>query len=487
MTLDRRELLRVLGATAAAGVLGSVACGGGARRTAVAAGDVDPRALLQGAVARVRERFPVASGWLAIRERTSVIAGSDARGTSRRFTATVVLRARDGAGRSFERVIGDPGAEAIGDAAAELAAAGGGGGALDPGAPGDHASPAERDPARTPVARWLADLDETLRRAEAVGSSRIVWRAAHAVVDDERRWFVGDGVDVMERAVRVRSGLTLVAWSGTRPLIGEVVVARRAGLEALALDDARIARASERALELLTPGEPPLGEAVVVLDPSVAAALIAAGCGEVLTSAAWPRPDLAARGLLGAAVAAPAITIADDPTAGGFGGYAVDDEGWPAARTPLVEAGALAGVLTDEAGATHTGRPRTGNGRRRHVDGRVAAAPSDLHAGAGTTTDLLGAIGDGLLVEDADGATVDPASWRVTVRARRARRVAGGKLTGHVWTDVEVRGAVPALLGGVTAIGDTVEAHPVGGDDTPISVTAPGLATRADVAPRRRA
>src|SRR5690606_29227385 len=130
-------------------------------------------------------RFPVASGWLAIRERTSVIAGSDARGTSRRYTATVVLRARDGAGRTFEHVLGDPGAGAIGDAAAELAAAGGaGGGTLTPGAPADHASPAERDPARTPVATWLADLDETLRRAEAVGSSRIVWRAAHAIVDD---------------------------------------------------------------------------------------------------------------------------------------------------------------------------------------------------------------------------------------------------------------------------------------------------------------
>jgi predicted Zn-dependent protease len=488
VTLDRRELLRVLGATAAAGALGSLGCGGRQRPAAATEVEEDVRAALRDAVARLRERFAAASGWLATRDRTTVVAGSDARGTTRTFAATLLLRGYDGQGRSFERALGDVTAQGILEAAGELAALGGGGGrTLDPGKPVDHVARPKRDPARIPVARWLADLDETLRRAEAVGSSRIVWRAAHAVVDDERTWFVGDGADVMQRAVRVKSGLTLVAWSGTRPMIGEVVVARRAGLEALGLDEARVARAARRALELLTPGEPPTGPSAVVLAPSVTAALVAAGAGEVLTAARWSRPDLAARALLGGTVAAPEVSIVDDPTAGGFAGYAVDDEGWPAARTELIAGGALRGVLGDEAGAAHAGTARTGHGRRRHGDGAVAARPSDLYVAAGTTTDLLAALGDGLRIEAADGATVDPASWRVTVRARRARKVVGGKLTGHAWSDVEVRGTLPELLGGVFAIGERTATFPVGGDDAPpASVTAPGLATRAEVLPRRR-
>lgn len=491
--LHRRELLRVLGATAAAGALGSIACGGRRGTQAAARVEEDVRAVLRDAVARVRATFPVASGWMATRERTTVVAGSDARGTSRRFTATVVLRARGVDGRTIERVIGDATGDAILDAAGELAAAGGGGGGtLDPGQPTgqpiDQPAAPKEDPARVPVARWLAILDDTLRRAEAVGSSRIVWRAAHAVVDDEHTWFVGDGADVAQRSVRVRSGLTLVAWSGTRPMIGEVGVARRAGLEGLALDDAGLDRATERALELLTPGEPPTGESAVVLDPSVSAALLAAGAGQVLTAARWARPDLRARGMLGTPVAAAAVSVADDPTAGGFASYRFDDEGWPAARTALIEAGTLTGVLADEAGAAHAGLPRTGHGRRGHGDGAIAARPSDLVVAAGTDTDLPGMIGEGLLIEDADGATVDPASWRVTVRARRARKVSAGRLSGHAWTDVEVRGTLPALLGAVIGIGDAAETHPVGDGERapPASVTAPALASRAEVVPRRR-
>jgi predicted Zn-dependent protease len=263
---------------------------------------------------------------------------------------------------------------------------------------------------------------------------------------------------------------------------------RRSGLDGLALDDTRLGLATERALELLTPGEPPTGESAVVIDPSVAAALIAAGAGEVLTAARWARPDLRAKGLLGTPVAAAAITVADDPTAGGFGGYRFDDEGWPSARTALIDAGNLTGVLADEAGAAHTGLPRTGHGRRGHGDGAIAARPSDLVVATGTDVDLPGMIGEGLLIEDADGATVDPASWRVTVRARRARKVSAGKLSGHAWTDVEVRGTLPALLGAVTGIGDIAETHPAGDDERapPVSVTAPALATRAEVVPRRR-
>ena len=253
---------------------------------------------LREAVDAVRRRWAAASGWLAIRERTTVVAGSDARGTARRLSATLVLRASDGAHRVLERAGDDASPAAIVALGVELAALGPGGGrGLDPGHAENHdGEQVVRDPAVIATRDWLAELDETLRRTEALGSSRIVWRAAHAVIDDERSWFVGDGRDVAQRAVRVQSGVSTVVWSGTRPMIGEVVIARAAGLEALALDDDQVARATGRALESFDAlGEPPAGVTAVVLDPSVTAALLGAGIGDVLTTGRWARPLTCAR------------------------------------------------------------------------------------------------------------------------------------------------------------------------------------------------
>lgn len=492
MRLTRRELLRALGTSAAAGALWSIGCGGhaGARAAAVTSLD-DLHDALREAVATVRAAHPSASGWAGIRERTTLLAGSGERGTARRVTATIVLRARDHARRTHERIVGESDRAAILAAAAELAALGGkGGGTLAVGTPVRHDAVMVTDLMKAPRAKWIDALDATLARADAASSSRIVWRAAHATLDDDRRWFVGDGVDVAQRAVRVRSGVTLMAWSGTRPMIGEAVAARAGGLETLALDDAEIDRAAERALELLTPGAPPSGDAAVVIDPSIAAAAILAGAGGVLTTARWARPDLRARALVGQAIGAAAVTLTDDPAAGGFSGYAVDDEGWAAAPTPLITGGVLAGVLADEDGAARANVPRTGHGRRASGGGMVTPRPGHLvlAAGAATPDELLAAIGDGVVIEDADGAAVDPATWRITVRARRARRVAHGKLTGHAWTDVELRAELPQLLGDVLALGaDPRTTGAFDDDGVAIAATAPAIATRATLSTRRGA
>jgi TldD protein len=494
VTISRRDLMRGLGAG-----LALAACRAPATRAPRLDDAIDPRDALRAAVAQVRTRWPGATGWLATRERTAVVVGSDVRETVRRFTATVVLRGIDGV-RVVEKVGSDATPAALATFASDLAAIGPGrGGTLDPGRVEDHRARVERDPARLPAAKWIAELDDNLERAEAIGSSRIVWRAAHAIVDDERTWFVGEGRDVSQRAVRVRSGLTLLAWAGDEPMIGEAVGARAAGLEALSIDADAIALATERALERLTPGQPPVGASAVLLDASCVAALIGAGIGDVLTSQRWWRPDLRARVLLAQPIGAAAVTIAEDPTVGGYGGYRVDDEGWPAARTVLVDGGALRRVLADEAGAAALQVARTGSGRRRHGDGVVAARASELAMMPGSVAapGLLAALGDGLVIEDAEGVVVDPATWRVRIRARRARRVVRGQLTGHAWSGIEVRGDVPGLLGAVRAVGDTVGVFPHASglrtvvsdaaalDDPPAAVRAPAVVTEGDVRARR--
>jgi TldD protein len=71
------------------------------------------------------------------------------------------------------------------------------------------------------------------------------------------------------------------------------------------------------------------------------------------------------KGRIGQAIAAPTISVLDDPTLPGRrGSYAFDDEGTPAAPTVLVENGILKGWLHSRATAAKMGLKPTGNGRR---------------------------------------------------------------------------------------------------------------------------
>jgi PmbA/TldA metallopeptidase C-terminal domain len=487
VTWSRREVLTALGSGAATTLLW--ACRHPAPR---AARPVRPEQDVAGLRARLREVVVRLTGSFArvgglAAARTHTVAGADAGGRTVRQEARVslVLFGVDGAGRRFERVTDDLTADrmhALGDEL--IAGRGRTNRVIQVARPIERRYRASDDPVRAGDDQWAAHAEALYRRAEGAGSSRIVYRAGYLEVDDESVWFFGDAGEGFQRLVRTRAGALMVAWSGARPVAAAAEVAAPIGLAAAAqVTDVEIAAAAARAEELMTPTAAPHGELDVVLDPSVAGAVIDAGVAALMTAGAWRRVDLAARRPWRASAE---LTVVDDPAAASYAGYAFDDEGAAATRAVLIDGGAPGAPLAVDP----LGRGR-GHARRPGHVGAVRAAPSHvvIAPGAPGLADLIAGVDRGLLVEAAGPARVDPIRWQVVVPVGVGRRLERGRRTGHVHADLELRAEVPALLGGVTAASREVRAiarrEVLDGEPLWRSTSSPWLVTRAAIAPRR--
>lgn len=481
--MERRDFLRAIGAGAAAAALTPLGCGAGHRRRAAQV-ETDPEALrraLREAVTVIGEHLAEPRAWMLSRRRIRVLVDvGTAELEDERLTVCVLSGRMDGGGR-YERCLDEVTTASIARAAARIAAgaaesvaAAGSAGteraafrggtrrgrAIPP--PVDHGAAVEVEPSRLAHVDWIARARELARRGEGAATSRIVYRAAWLTTDDDRVWAVGEDGDRHQRLVRSRVGASFVAWHGTTPQFGETEVAGGFGPAVERVDDAAIARAAAEALALFTPGAPPTGRHVVLLDPGVVAAMI----------------DGYARSPAAAAVPAnvpPFISITDDPTAAGYARAWFDDAGAPARARTLIGAGAGAGG---------------GHVRRAGPSWRARAAPTQLFVAAGPApaAALESGIDDGLVIEGLRDVRVDDRGM-IVARVARGRQLTGGVRTGRQWGDLEVRGTAAELL--ADAIGVSSERREVAfnddrrGDGTPRSVTAPWMLTRAHVGSAR--
>lgn len=308
-----------------------------------------------------------------------------------------------------------------------------------------HRYPGQDDPRLASATAWLERAAALRVRAEAVGSSRIVYRAGFIELDDTEVWCAdGAGPLRRQRLLRARAGVLLVAWTSGREVHAVAEVHAPVGLDVTTrLDDAAIARAAARALQPVTPGDGPSGDTAVVIDPSVVAAILDRGVVGRLTSSAARRGEPAAIGdwQLGAA-----IEVVDDAAAASYGGYVFDDAGQPATAVALIRGGRRAALLGGTEAAPAQQRRPGHVGRVRAAAAHLVIAPGDRDVAA-----LIGGIDKGYLVEEAGVAQLDAARWEVAVPVARARRIERGQRTGHLYADLELRGPVPVLLGGVTA------------------------------------
>jgi microcin-processing metallopeptidase PmbA/TldD-like protein len=499
----RREVLAVLGAGAAGAALASLSlgCGPSTGRgprapKAAAAGGADVRTLLRAAVEQLRVEFPIVAAHAVIARRTTAAIDLHGRGVVRRQHAAVVLRVDDGRGHATERATGSVTADAIAALVAGLRTTKiGAAPSIKFGTPArfDTETSAERTDAG-----WL-DLVEALDgRAAAHATSRVIYRAAWLDTDDATVWHVGaaqtgGAFDREQRLIRSRAGVVLMSWSGTAPMVGEIERGAVGGPDQVALSDADVEGAAKGALELTTPGTVPAGDVAVVLMPSVVARLAEVAIAPVLTTAAWGRPDLRARSLAGTRIGADAITIAADPDPTRYGGFHFDDEGATGAAARVIDAGVLRGPVGDRAGAAAVTGAFAGHGLRPGHAGPVEPAIGHLAwaPGAGTADPdaLVGDLDAAWIIDGGGAAHVDPIGWTATIAVSRARKVAAGAVTGHVFADCELTCDVPALLAATTRVSSTVETfvrRDGGGADARWrSVEVPAIATRARITPRR--
>ena len=149
------------------------------------------------------------------------------------------------------------------------------------------------------------------------------------------------------------------------------------------------------------------------------------------------------------------IEVTDEPSRLDlFGGYPVDDEGVPARRTHLVNAGHLASLLRDRVRSDGL-HPSTGNGRRASPFDHAAPRGSNIVVGSGGASDgeMLHRLANGIRIEELVGGSVDPASGEFRLRFAAAQSIQRGRPgqslgPGVVHGDIlDALGQIDSLLG----------------------------------------
>jgi len=288
-------------------------------------------------------------------------------------------------------------------------------------------------------------------------------------------------------AIRSTSGAD-AAYARSSFTLAAGVVAERGGSSELGWESETATRrellpweqigsaAAVKAGERLGAGRAPGGRQPVVLDREVAAELLAL-LGSAFSADAVRKGKAVCAGSRGERRLARAVTVVDDPAEPGTpGSCPCDDEGQPALRTTLVEAGVVRGWLHSLETAHATGEPPTGNGFRRSYEALPAPRPANLRLEPGRALPdaWVRAAGRLLLVDEIIGAhTMNAVSGDFSVGAagfvcepglRRPFRGAtiAGNIVGlfagveEVGADLRRFGAVAApslLVGGIDVAG----------------------------------
>ena len=218
--------------------------------------------------------------------------------------------------------------------------------------------------------------------------------------------------------------------------------------------------------------------------------VLADGCAAVLFHEILTHPlESPARSPLAllkeARLAVSELDVRDDATRLDlFGGYERDDEGVSPRPVKLLDAGRLAGQLTDRAAAA----PRVSNGHgRRPGPGDaplVRGANIVVAPGHASTEEMARRLNSGLWIERFDGGSIELASGRFRLRFPRARRVRRGRLADECGPGVLAGDVVAALKSVEPALGREARVYrPLGwcargGQVVPVQGAAPDVLLR---------
>lgn len=217
------------------------------------------------------------------------------------------------------------------------------------------------------------------------------------------------------------------------------------------------AQAARHALAKLDARPAPVGHFPVVVGGGRGIVLLHEACchaleaDEVLRGSAYS--DRA-----GSMIAAPGVTITDDPTLpGGIGGYAVDDEGTTAHPTTLVADGRHVNYLTTAHTARRLGVTRTPNARCENMLLPPIPRMSNTCLAAGTADpgEIIGDIALGVYAEQVGGGEVVESTGDFVFRMNNGRMIRRGRLAEPI-NETTLAGSGPEVLRAIEAVGNDV-------------------------------
>ncbi|WP_410813352.1 TldD/PmbA family protein [Micromonospora sp. 067-2] len=222
------------------------------------------------------------------------------------------------------------------------------------------------------------------------------------------------------------------------------------------------ARVGEEAVMLLTAPQAPRGTADVVIGAQQVSLQIHESAGHALeldrilgdeanyAGTSFIRPEDVGSLRYGS----PAVTIVSDPTVPGTrGSFAFDDEGTPARRSALVEAGIVRNTLSNRDSAARSGLALTGAARS---DGWAYlpvcfATHVFLEPGSGSLDELLDRMGDGYHIDDNRSWSIDNQRLNFQFGTEVAYEVRNGR-RGRLLKNFSYGGVTPQFWGAVEAV-----------------------------------
>ena len=235
--------------------------------------------------------------------------------------------------------------------------------------------------------------------------------------------------------------------------------------------EATAAEAAERSTRMLGAVKPSSGRMTVVFDPWVSAQFLGIVGGTLSGEAVQKGRSLFAD-RLGEDVAAPILTLVDDPTdPAAYTATETDGEGLATRRNVLLADGRLERFVHNSETARRAGTVSTGSAVRGYSSTpgvgvrAVAVVPGDR-----SPTDLISGIRDGLLIQGVSGlhSGVNAVSGDFSTGAE-GLRIRDGELAEPV-REFTIASTIQKMLHNVTAIGDDVQWLPMRAAGVPLVI-----------------
>lgn len=199
----------------------------------------------------------------------------------------------------------------------------------------------------------------------------------------------------------------------------------------------------------------PSGSVPVVLRNDVMTTLLNTFAG-VFSALAAEKGMSLLKGKEGEAIAAPCVTLIDDPTDEfGYISRVFDGEGVRAQKKALIENGVFNTLLYNLKSGKMTGKPSTGNASRGSYAATVGTAAANLYFAPGKNSrdELIAQAGNGVMITDLMGmhAGANSVSGDFSLAAKGVR-IENGVLT-HPVEQITVAGNFYTLLKGIRLMG----------------------------------
>ena len=309
-----------------------------------------------------------------------------------------------------------------------------------------------------PVRRMAGVAEQAAAELERAGGPPVRGRAAIRVVRQHVLVATSEGRIAEERREYWSVRADAVARSGQKVRRSRRVQGARS-LDDLCCGGAHLMLAAEVAAAALTrldAVEGPSGELAVILAPGRPATLFHEVVGHGLEADHAAHPASPFRNRLGEVVAAPCVSVVDDPAPPGQPPlYSFDDEGQPGEATVLIEQGRLCALLHDRRTAAAQGARPNGHGRRLDHTRPALPRASATHvlAGDATAEEILAATPRGLLVVSTSGGDTDMGSGRFNLHVDEGWLVEGGRLTAPI-AAASLSGSAREVLQSIDLVAD---------------------------------